>query len=186
MCKVLETKRTLCVQGRGERSERLELGELCGEQIETRKTARTQIIRKPWKGVTSEGCRNVLRVQHCQLAFFEYGQAIIYLKGRKEGFARPSFWKELSWMLTSGPFLSITSGAPWVQIEKEETFHWIFLLQDSSNGNLELEERYYWYNQEVSGLKLIEGFHFNFGVLMQSFLVMTWVFQYFFLPGAIT
>lgn len=88
MCKVLETKRTLYVHRRRERSESLELGELCGESIESRKTARTQIIRKPWKGVISDRCRNVLRVQHCQLAFFEYRQVIIYLQGRKEGFVR--------------------------------------------------------------------------------------------------
>lgn len=37
------------VQGRGERSEGLELGELCGESVETRQIARTQAIRKPWK-----------------------------------------------------------------------------------------------------------------------------------------
>lgn len=145
MCKVLETKTTSYVQGRGERSEGFELGELCGESVETRQTARTQVIRKPWKSVY-QTCRNVLRVQHCPLAF-EYRQVSIYLKGRKEGFVRLSFWKELAWMLTSGSFLSISSGAPWVQIEKEETFCWTFFLQDLLNGNPKLEERCYWYNQ---------------------------------------
>lgn len=37
----------LYVQGKGENSEKLELGGLCGEWIGTRVTARTQIIRKP-------------------------------------------------------------------------------------------------------------------------------------------
>lgn len=44
----------------GERSESLEFGELCEESIESRKTTRTQIIRKPWKGVISDKRRNVL------------------------------------------------------------------------------------------------------------------------------
>lgn len=33
-------------EGKGQRSEH---GEPCGESIETRETARTQVIRKPWK-----------------------------------------------------------------------------------------------------------------------------------------
>lgn len=48
------------------------------------------------KGVIPDQSRNPLRVQHWQPALFEHGQVILYLKGRKEGFAGISFWKELS------------------------------------------------------------------------------------------
>lgn len=110
-------KKTLYVQSRGESSERSELCKLCGESTETRQTTETQIIRNPWKYFWEkewyETCRN-LRVQHCQLVFFEHRQVIICLKGRKEDCARFSFWKKLSWILTSGSLLWNPSGVPWV------------------------------------------------------------------------
>lgn len=73
-------------------------------------------------GVISDRCRDLLRVQHCHLAFFELGQVIVYLKGRKV-FTGLSFWKELSWILIDTVFfLSVTSGPPWGQTAKEKEF----------------------------------------------------------------
>lgn len=45
-CKVPETN-FVCLKKRGK--VRGQHGEPCGESVETRETARTQVIRKPWK-----------------------------------------------------------------------------------------------------------------------------------------
>lgn len=47
-CKVPKTKRTLCIQGGGEGSESLGLGELCGESVETR-GSKDPDYQKAWK-----------------------------------------------------------------------------------------------------------------------------------------
>lgn len=113
-----ETKRTLYVQGRGERSERLELGEQYEKWMKSREKARTRLSESHVsilsKRVISERCRNLLRTQHWQPGFSKHGQGILYIKSRKEGFCWALFLEgAIMDPDECGSFLSVTSEPTW-------------------------------------------------------------------------
>lgn len=150
-CKGPETKRTLYVQGRGERSARLELGELCGEWMETRETAKIQIIRKPWKHF--EERNDVRQMQKSAknsalpAGLLEPGQVIIYLKSRKESSAGLSFLKDLSWMLTDLALsFVLPQGLHGYRKQNNRNSIGSFYSRTSQRGT-RIKRKYYWHNQ---------------------------------------